>query len=632
MDRGTVLTWSAGNATLLELQFRRLGALLAGQDTGAGQATGAGQDTGQMEFAAQLKTITARLDRPSALARIAVSFGLDDLAANTLLLAALADQRPALSAPLQVHRLAVQGRATPALVAAVLAADGVLAPSAALRSAGLIDVRGDARFYERTLQVPDPVAEALWGRIAWDASLQPYLRPAPAPQGDAATASRIAQAWQATQQVMYAPDEEAAGLVALALRGTGLVCLKTGDLPDDAALRAVLAQTLRRDLVLNGHALILLAQGHGPRAWDFAARVGLPLFLCGAHLPENSPITALRLPECAPASDAWAQILGPALALHPDVAAVAATFPLTAPQVRRAAGALAAGLAPDLWQAARAEAGSQMGALAQPLLQLAAWQDLILPPPQMDALIQMAGFLRNRTRVNQDWGFAGKSARGLGMAALFHGASGTGKTMAAEAVVARLGGQVPLFRVNVAALVSKYIGETAKNFDQVFRAGAACGAALLFDEAEGLFGKRTGQMRDSNDKHANAELGFLLQCLESYPGIAILTTNMRAAIDEAFFRRFRFVIEFPFPDKVLREAIWRRVLPDALPREALDFDALARPSLSGGNIRSVAINAAHLAAGEDAPLAMRHLAHAVRLEFSKLEKTPPDRDLQGWGT
>jgi hypothetical protein len=618
MDGGTVLSWSAGNAALLELHFRRLGCLLTGQD-----ATPHAFDT-------QTRVVAARMDQPTALARIAEAFGLNALATDTLLLAALADQRPAVSAPLQAHRLAVGGRATPALIEAVLG-DGALAAELPLRQAGLVSLRGEGRLYERGISVAEPVLEALWGRVAWDAALAPLLRPAPVAAGDAGLAHRIGQAWQATGQVIYGDDSGAAGLIARAMQGVGLVRLDVADLPDDAAVRAGLAQVLRRDLILSGQVLMLMADGHGARAWDFCERVGLPMFLCGASLPAHSHLAALRLPDPPAEPDPWVHILGPDLASHADVASVAATFPLTAPQVRRAAGALAAGLAPNLWSAARAEAGMQMGALAQPLTHLAVWDDLILPPAQMDALTQMAGFLRNRRRVNQDWGFAGKSVRGLGMAALFHGASGTGKTTAAEALIARLGGQVPLYRVNVAALVSKYIGETAKNFDQVFRTGAACGAALLFDEAEGLFGKRTGQTRDSNDKHANAELGFLLQCLESYPGIAILTTNMRAAIDEAFFRRFRFVIDFPFPDKALREAIWRRVLPDALPRDDLDFDALARPSLSGGNIRSVAINAAHLAAGEDVPLGMRHLAHAVRLEFSKLEKTPPDRDLQGWG-
>ncbi len=616
MDGGTGLSWIAGNAALLALQFRRLGCLLTGQDAGPHR------------FDTQTTVIAGRMDRPTALARIAGAFGLDALATDTLLLVALAEQRPEVSAPLQAHALAVQGRATPALIAAVLG-EGALAAEGPLRQAGLVSLRGEGRFYERGISAAEPVLEALWGRVAWDATLAPLLRPAPAAAGDAGLARRIGQAWQATGQVMYGDDP---GLIARAMQAVGLVRLDVADLPEDAAQRAGLAQVLRRDLILTGQVLMLMADGHGARAWDFCERIGLPMFLCGASLPAHSQLTALRLPDPSAAPDPWVQILGPDLASHADVASVAASFPLTAPQVRRAAGALAAGLAPDLWTAARAEAGVQMGALAQPLTHLAAWDDLILPPAQMDALTQMAGFLRNRRRVNQDWGFAGKSVRGLGMAALFHGASGTGKTTAAEALIARLGGQVPLYRVNVAALVSKYIGETAKNFDQVFRTGAACGAALLFDEAEGLFGKRTGQTRDSNDKHANAELGFLLQCLESYPGIAILTTNMRAAIDEAFFRRFRFVIDFPFPDKALREAIWRRVLPDALPRDDLDYDALARPSLSGGNIRSVAINAAHLAASEDARLGMRHLAHAVRLEFSKLEKAPPDRDLQGWGS
>ena len=184
--------------------------------------------------------------------------------------------------------------------------------------------------------------------------------------------------------------------------------------------------------------------------------------------------------------------------------------------------------------------------------------------------------------------------------------------------------------MNISSLVSKYIGETSKNIDAVFKAGSKIGAALLFDEAEGLFAKRTNSNRDSIDKHSNAELGFLLQCLESYQGIAILTTNMRDLIDEAFMRRFRFAIEFPFPEKRLRKQIWETAIPDETPKDHINFEALARPPLSGGNIRSIAINAAYMAASSETDLTMSHLANAMRLEYSKLDRPAPDGELRRW--
>jgi hypothetical protein len=245
---------------------------------------------------------------------------------------------------------------------------------------------------------------------------------------------------------------------------------------------------------------------------------------------------------------------------------------------------------------------------------------LILPAHQRDMLDQIVAHVRHKDHVFTDWGFAARSRRGLGLSVLFAGASGTGKTLASETIARELG--FPLYRIDLSALLSKYIGETEKNLETVLDAADRDGVVLLFDEADALFGRRS-TIRDSHDRYANQEVSYLLQRLESFEGLAILTSNLPDAIDPAFARRFRFVINFPFPDLAQRQAIWNSVLPAAMPRGELDLPRLARFLLSGGSIRTVALNAAFRAAAEGAPVGMGHLLTAVHAEFAKLDQPMP---------
>jgi vesicle-fusing ATPase len=206
---------------------------------------------------------------------------------------------------------------------------------------------------------------------------------------------------------------------------------------------------------------------------------------------------------------------------------------------------------------------------------------------------------------------------------MFSGESGTGKTMAAEVLAGSLG--LDLYRIDLAAVVSKYIGETEKNLSSVFDAAEASGAVLLFDEADALFGKRS-EVRDSHDRYANLEVAYLLQRMEAYRGLAILTTNMRAHVDRAFLRRLRFVVQFPFPDAASRAAIWRRSFPAAAPVAGLEPDAMAAMQLSGGSIRSIALSAAFAAADEGTPITPAHVLRAARLEAAKAERTLTDAE------
>jgi SpoVK/Ycf46/Vps4 family AAA+-type ATPase len=239
----------------------------------------------------------------------------------------------------------------------------------------------------------------------------------------------------------------------------------------------------------------------------------------------------------------------------------------------------------------------------------------------------MALHVRQRATVYERWGFAEQSARGLGISALFAGASGTGKTMAAEVLANEL--RLDLYRIDLSSVVNKYIGETEKNLRRVFDAAEQGGAILLFDEADALFGKRT-EVKDSHDRYANIEVSYLLQRMEAYRGLAILTTNRKESLDTAFLRRLRFVVQFPFPDAILRAEIWRRIFPKDTPTENIDPTKLSRLNVAGGNIRNVALNAAFLAADANEPVRMKHLLRAARSEYLKLEKPLTESEIGGW--
>src|SRR5262249_1072819 len=244
-----------------------------------------------------------------------------------------------------------------------------------------------------------------------------------------------------------------------------------------------------------------------------------------------------------------------------------------------------------------------------------------------EALHRIAAHVRHRAKVYEDWGFAARSSRGPGISALFAGPSGTGKTMAAEVLAGEL--RLDLYRIDLSSVVSKYIGETEKNLRRVFDAAEQSGAILLFDEADALFGKRS-EVKDSHDRYANIEVSYLLQRMEAYRGLAILTTNLRNALDPAFVRRIRFVIQFPFPDAVQRAEIWRRIFPAATPTDGLDHARLAKLNVPGGNIRNIAMNAAFLAADRGEPVRMTHLADAARIEYGNLERPLTEAEIRDW--
>ncbi|OLP16640.1 ATPase [Leptolyngbya sp. 'hensonii'] len=280
-----------------------------------------------------------------------------------------------------------------------------------------------------------------------------------------------------------------------------------------------------------------------------------------------------------------------------------------------------------LWDACRSQARPRLDDLAQRIESMALWDDLVLPEIQLQTLREISAHVRQRARVYEHWGFGGKSGRGLGISGLFAGASGTGKTMAAEVLAKEL--RLDLYRIDLSAVISKYIGETEKNLRRVFDAAELGGVILLFDEADALFGKRS-EVKDSHDRHANVEVSYLLQRMEAYRGLSILTTNLKSALDQAFLRRIRFVVQFPFPDVAQRTEIWRRVFPKGTPTHGIVPEKLGQLNVSGGNIRNIALNAAFLAADANESVTMKHLLASAKSEYVKLERPLTDSEIHGW--
>jgi AAA+ superfamily predicted ATPase len=320
----------------------------------------------------------------------------------------------------------------------------------------------------------------------------------------------------------------------------------------------------------------------------------------------------------------WQALLGEATAgVNGELGALVSQFNFTVPLIRAsvqealASGADGEALARALWDAGRAQARPRLEDLAQRIVARSTWDDLVLAEPEKAMLREIAAHVAHRTTVYETWRLGALSPRGLGISALFAGASGTGKTMAAEVLADVL--RLDLYRIDLSGVVSKYIGETEKNLRRVFDAAEDGGAILFFDEADALFGKRS-EVKDSHDRYANIEINYLLQRMESYRGLAVLATNMKGALDPAFLRRIRFVVNFPFPDAAQRAELWRRMFPPSTPTEGLDIGTLARLSIAGGNIRNIALNAAFLAAQAAEPVRMPHILRAVRSEYAKLER------------
>jgi hypothetical protein len=419
--------------------------------------------------------------------------------------------------------------------------------------------------------------------------------------------------------------------------GRQLYMLRHEDTPAAGAeLEQFLHLWMRERLMLP--AMLLLQWGDetaSAAAKQLAERVPGTLMIAS-----REPLRLHRAVEChqvdkpAPAAQLrlWQDALGPpAEKVEAELGEIAQQFRLSAETIVAIAGTVATDdaetLGTQVWSACRVHSRPQLEVLAERIVSQAKWDDLVLPDAQMLVLRQLAAQSRNRMTVYETWGFAAHGRRGLGLSALFSGPSGTGKTLAAEVLAAEL--RLDLYRIDLSAVVSKYIGETEKNLKQVFDAAEAGGCLLLFDEADALFGKRA-EVKDSHDRYANIEVGYLLQRMESFLGLAILTTNMKSSLDKSFQRRLRFAVDFPFPDALQRQEIWARVFPKRTPVKGLDYGRLAALNMTGGNIKNIALNAAFLAADKEQPVGMTHILQAAQLEALKTERPIAEMETRGW--
>jgi AAA+ superfamily predicted ATPase len=286
----------------------------------------------------------------------------------------------------------------------------------------------------------------------------------------------------------------------------------------------------------------------------------------------------------------------------------------------------------DLHKGCDAQSNRKLAALARRLAAQYTWDNITLPLSAMAQLHEVCAQVRHRQTVYSDWGFNGVLSLGKGLSVLFYGQSGVGKTMAVEVIANDL--QLEAFKIDLSTVVSKYIGETEKNLSRIFQEAESSNAILFFDEADALFGKRS-EVKDAHDRYANIEINYLLQRIEEFDGLVILATNLRKNIDEGFFRRMHFAVEFPFPDAAYRYRIWKQHLPDRAPVNGdINFDYLAeRFNLAGGNIRNVVVNAAFLAAENGTAISMEHLIRATRREYEKIGRVCTDMDFrpyQSW--
>ncbi|HEY2800174.1 MAG TPA: ATP-binding protein [Chthoniobacterales bacterium] len=525
---------------------------------------------------------------------------------------------------------------------------------APLRRWRLVETTGNGPLVANRLQIDERILFFLTGLQQLDERLsslfEPVTETAEIAASQSALIDRLEKAWRSaftgkkplTALQLCGPDSGAKRLLAgaLAERLTiNLFRLPATLLPVNMAELETLHRLWEREAILQNAALLLdcgrgeIADAQREAAIDRWIEMTTTPLIVMTREPRREierPLftVEVRKPTSGEQRIAWHEAIGEsAHDWNGQLDRLVSQFNFSTTAIRATAKSLGEKSESSIWEACRLRARPRLQDLAQQIASSATWDDIVLPAAQMRTLQTIALHVRHRATVCDDWGFAEKSERGLGLSALFAGPSGTGKTLAAEILANEL--RLDLFRIDLSAVVSKYIGETEKNLRRVFDAAEEGGAILLFDEADALFGKRS-EVKDSHDRYANVEISYLLQRMEAYRGLAILTTNMREALDPAFLRRLRFVIQFPFPDQVQRAEIWRRIFPAKTPIDTLDLEKLSRLSISGGNIRSIALNAAFAAADANTPVQMSYLLSAARLEYEKLEKPLTETELGGW--
>lgn len=616
-----------------------------------------------------------RQDAPSALERLANLFNLTSFEQNTLLLCLAPELDPGVEriyAYLQDD--ATRKYVTPHLALTMfsdsllpkgaeekggngLASRDSFLPDAPLRRFGLLNLESGplsaAIPSARPLRLDDRIADYLLGVNRPDERIAALLRPmAPALLApphkdllDGLVRILVTGAGPRPWPILNLTGSPGIGKRSVSralcdLLGLQLYSLDTGRLPPPGPERQAMVHLIEREAVLSRFALFIdssevdsIDRAALDSLDDLIERLGVFLIVGSLkNLQAKREILSVSVPKLDNRSQhiQWCNALGDrASALDGHIEAVVQQFDFGPESIAQTVAAavgrarLRAGNSDievkpdDLWHACRNQAGMDLDKMAQRISPCFTWEDIVLSEDVLLQLQEIAAQITHRPQVYDTWGFGKKLNRGRGINALFSGPSGTGKTMAAEILANHL--DLDLYRIDLAGVVSKYIGETEKNLKKVFDAAEQSGAILFFDEADALFGKRT-EVKDSHDRYANIEVNYLLQRMEDYRGLAVLATNMKSLLDQAFLRRLRFLVDFPFPDATLRMRIWKKVFPEQAEVDGLDSSCLAQLEIPGGNIKNIAINSAFLAAAEGRFIGMSHVMHAARREYSKIDK------------
>jgi AAA+ superfamily predicted ATPase len=624
----------------------------------AGYLTGSSED----EAGASGAELAAAMDRPPALVELGTTFGLSDFERDVLLLCAAVELDGSFA------RLCADagapGVAEPTFSLALArlpnAHWSAISARGALRRWRFVEVRGDAALTTSPLGIDERILDYLVGVDYEDGRLASVVfEPAAAPRlvpSHEALARRIEAVRSAPSpggqtMVVELIGADTTALVEVAAAACGLAGLRLKIAPAQRLPRGTdeletFIRLWEREAALTAAALLVDCTADVELDREVDAAVERMVGEVDGHVliasrrrrtvPLRHPLFSVDVvrPTEAEQVDLWCECLGDAAeGLRPQIATLAAHFDLGARDIRsavleaRVEAPDEAALEGSLWLVCRTRSRADLAELARRLEPKASWDDLVATETAREALESVVRHVRHRSTVYRDWGFDRRASRGRGISALFAGPSGTGKTMAAEVLAAEL--QLDLFAIDLSATVSKYIGETEKNLSKVFEGAEASGAILLFDEADALFGRRT-EVRDAHDRFANIEVSYLLQRMESYRGIAILTSNMKEALDTAFLRRLSFIVEFPFPDQAMRVELWRRVFPDPTPTRDLDLDLLAQLHLSGGSIKNIAVAAAFLAAENGGAVTMEYIRRAARLDYAKADRHITPDELRGW--
>jgi hypothetical protein len=615
--------------------------------------------------AAVEREAAANVDPPPALLLLANRFGLSPFERDTLLLCASLEFDPAL-ASLCVQASGQSGN-YPTFSLALSAFDDprwdVMSAQRPLRYARLIEISqpGAMPLTSSALRADERIVNYLKGLNAMDDRLAAWLRPlspaeeAPLAHSQLAVVRAIVDRLRESAAQSFVPIVQLIGAdsgsrLAMAQQTSGalnrsLYQIGIETLPSQISEIETLARLWQRESLLFPVALYIDIEDADGTSGNFSSALHRFLSRQMGFVFVGVRETPLRLrtsnfavevnkPTAAEQCEVWSELLETAPSesdTHPTPLMLAGQFDFSLSEIRQAVSLAAksstkAGeFRKRVWKACRGLTRPHLDSLAQRLEPKATWKDLVLPEEQMGLIRQIAGQVRERHKVYEQWGFSQSMNRGFGISALFSGESGTGKTMAAEVIANDL--QLNLYRIDLSAVVSKYIGETEKNLSKLFDAAERGGAILFFDEADALFGKRS-EVKDSHDRYANIEINYLLQRMEAFSGLAILATNMKGALDPAFMRRLRFIVNLSFPGVAERKQIWQKALPPETPQQNLDFNRMARLNISGGNIHSIALNAAFIAAQNGQTVTMPILLTAARAEMKKLDKAFSEAELR----